>query len=527
MTPARAWGTSNLGASGLLEDRAPRLFRRATCPSEREHLEEMRQQPEVLDHLSEIDDPEAFCAAVRAGADFIDIRFTDLVGRAHHVTLPATGFAPPVFRNGIGFDGSSVPGFKSLEHGDMVLLPEPATAMVDEIGDRVVVSMIAGAAEATTKRLFPLDPRYIATRAEEVLASSGHADLSEWSPELEFYLFSSVDYDDAASGAFYRIGSAEAGWVDPEDPDAALGYRIQPGSGYHAAPPCDMHFDLRNEMVARLVEAGVPVKYHHHENGAPGQVEIELLPEPLVRSSDHLMLSKYIIRNTALEWGVSATFMPKPLPDEAGSGLHFHIRLERGKRPVLPGEGGYAGLSREGLSFIGGILSHGRALSAVTNASTNSYRRLQPGHEAPTNLFFSAGNRSAAIRIPAYATEPDQLTIEYRPGDATANPYLAMAALLAAGLDGLEKRIDPRESGYGPYDENIHDLENGLRSKIAPLPISLEEALDDLEREGAFLSESGIFPESFVPTWVRLKRDEAESVRLRPHPAEYGLYFDC
>ncbi|MFH1502916.1 MAG: type I glutamate--ammonia ligase [Candidatus Eisenbacteria bacterium] len=487
----------------------------------------MDERHDALDGLAETASNDEFAAAVRAGADFVDVRFVDLPGRWHHVTLPAQSFSPLVFERGIGFDGSSVPGFKTLERGDMVLVPDRMTALVDEVDDRVVVSVLASAADAGTKAPFPLDPRVIARRAEEVLQASGHADASLWSPELEFYVFSSVDYGEAGSGAFYQVESDEVGWVGQEDSEGCLGYRIQPGRGYHAVPPCDMHFDLRNEMVARMQEAGIPVKYHHHENGAPGQVEIELLAEPLVRSADHVMLGKYVVRNTAFEWGAAATFMPKPLADEAGSGLHFHIKLELGGRPVLHGEDGYAGLSREGLSFIGGILTHGRALSAVTNAATNSYRRLRSGHEAPTNLFFSAGNRSAAIRIPQYATEPETLTVEYRPGDATANPYLAMAALLAAGLDGMERKIDPKESGFGPFDENIHELGNGLRARIAPLPSSLEEALAELSRDGAFLADSGIFPAEFVPTWTEIKRREVESVRRHPHPSEYGLYFDC
>jgi glutamine synthetase len=276
-----------------------------------------------------------------------------------------------------------------------------------------------------------------------------------------------------------------------------------------------------------MEETGVPVKYHHHENGAAGQVEIEVQGEPLVVSADHLMWGKYIVRNTALEWDLAATFMPKPLPNEPGNGLHFHIRLMKGGTPVFHGENGYAGLSQKALHFIGGVLEHGRALAAITNPSTNSYRRLRPGYEAPTNLFFSAANRSAAIRIPKYATDPETKTIEYRPSDASGNPYLSMAALLAAGLDGMERKIDPRENGYGPFDRNIHDLPSSERDKIVPLPVTLEEALIELARDCAFLSDAGVFPEEFVPVWMGLKRAESEEVGGRPHPVEYGLYFDC
>ncbi len=488
----------------------------------------MEVQQELAVRLREADSARGFADIIRAGeADFVDLRYVDLPGRWRHVTLPTTHFDPSIFERGVGFDGSSVPGFKTVETGDMVLLPDRSTALVDEYGDHIVVSMIATAAEADTRVPFPLDPRIIAAGAEEVLRRSGHADVSLWSPELEFYVFSSVDYGDDASGAHYAVASDEAGWVDADEPAPGLGYRIQPRSGYQAVPPSDAHFDLRNEIVARMEEAGIPVKYHHHENGAAGQMEIEIHGEPLVRSADHLMLGKHIVRNTAADWDVAATFMPKPLPEEAGSGLHFHVRLVRGDEAVLHGEEGYAGLSRKALAFIGGILAHGRALTAITNPSTNSYRRLQPGHEAPTNLCFSAGNRSAAIRIPKYATEPEMKTIEYRPADATSNPYLVMAALVAAGLDGMEKAIDPKERGFGPFDRNIHDLPPEERARISPIPVCLDEALHELKKDGGFLAASGIFPADFVPAWIDLKRKEIEAIATRPHPTEYALYFDC
>lgn len=487
----------------------------------------MEELLDLAKTLRESTDDE-FVSAVRDSVvDFVDLRFADLIGRWRHVTLPSGHLPPELFSSGVGFDGSSVAGFKSVERGDMVLLPVRGTTLIDEVDGHVVLSMIASAAEADSRDPFALDPRSIARRAEDILAASGHADASLWSPELEFYVFSAADYDDAPDGAFYRVQSDETGWTDDEDSGAPLGYRIQPRSGYHAIPPCDTHFDLRNEIATRMEEAGIPVKYHHHENGAPGQVEIELLPEPLTLAADHIMLGKYIVRNTASEWDVSATFMPKPLSTEPGNGLHFHIKLTLDGAPVLHGENGYAGLSSKGLHFIGGILMHGRALAALTNPSTNSYRRLRPGFEAPTNLFFSAGNRSAAIRIPQYATRPDEKTIEYRPGDATANPYIAMSALLAAGLDGMERKIDPKEHGFGPFDENIHGALSPLRAEIVPLPASLEEALEELACDAQFLTGSGIFPREFPATWIELKEKEADVVRTRPHPSEYGLYFDC
>ncbi len=336
-----------------------------------------------------------------------------------------------------------------------------------------------------------------------------------------------MSFNEAPNGAHYRVTSAEAGWPQPGSDEPELGYHIRPRSGYHAIPPSDSHFEIRNEIAARMEETGIPVKYHHHENGAPGQLEIELEGEPLVQAADHVMWSKYIVRNTALDWDLSATFMPKPLPWEPGSGLHFHIKLMQDGNPVFQADNGYAGLSEKALFFIGGVLQHGRALAAVTSPSTNSYRRLRPGYEAPTNLFFSAANRSAAIRIPKYANEPLTKTIEYRSSDASGNPYLTMAALLAAGLDGMENRMDPRENGFGPIDVNIHDLSVAERDKIVPLPVTLEEALIELTSDNTFLSDTGIFPEAFVPAWIGLKRRESEEIGARPHPAEYGLYFDC
>jgi glutamine synthetase len=470
---------------------------------------------------------DEFARIVRDGADCVNLRYADLAGRWRHVTLSASRFGSEIFDRGVGIDGSSVAGFTAVESGDMVLLPDPSSVTVDEYGEHVVVSVIASVAEADTRNPFPLDPRLIAAAAERVLRESGHADVSLWSPELEFYVFTSVDYDDGRSGAFYDVESEEAGWVDADPGDRSLGHRILPGGGYQIAPPRDIYFDLRNEVAARMDEAGIPVKYHHHENGAPGQMEIEIHGEPLVQAADHIMLGKYIVVNTAADWDLAATFMPKPLPGEAGSGLHLHVRLLREGEPVLYGADGYASLSEEAFTFIGGILSHGRALAAITNPSTNSYRRLRPGYEAPTNLCFSAGNRSAAIRIPKYGTEPSMKTIEFRPADATANPYLAMAALVAAGLDGMERGIDARQHGFGPFDTNIHELPDGERKNIAPLPASLDEALSALEADGAFLTESGIFPSAFIPSWIDLKKREAELVASRPHPIEYSLYFDC
>lgn len=487
----------------------------------------MQQQNRLTAGLREAKSPEDFLDLLRSGGvDFVDLRFVDLPGRWRHVTVPAARLTSRLLSDGVGFDGSSA-GFKRVESGDMVLVPDLGSAAGSDDGGFLVVSMVCFAAEASSKTPFSLDPRVIATRAENVLRDSGIADVSIWSPELEFYVFDAAEYGDSPSGAFYEVSSVEADWRDPDDEEPGLGYRIRPGCGYHAVPPSDRNYDLRNEIVARMEAAGIPVKYHHHENGAAGQVEIEVHGESLVRAADNLMLAKYIVRNTAYEWGLAATFMPRPLPDECGSGLHFHLRLMRGEEPVFYDEDGYAGLSKTALFFIGGVLSHGRALTALTNPSTNSYRRLRPGFEAPTNLFFSAANRSAAIRIPEYATRPETKTVEYRPSDATCNPYLTMAAILAAGLDGLERRIDPSENGFGPFDRNVHALPQAERNMITPIPSSLPEALRALREDADFLTAAEVFPPDFVDHWIAIKEAEAERVATRPHPAEYDLYFDC
>jgi len=487
----------------------------------------MQQRRELTTSLRDAGTAEEFLKIVRSSPiDFLDLRFVDLPGRWRHVTLPVSRLGPELFSQGVGFDGSSA-GFKRVESGDMVLIPDRSSALLEDEGAYLTLSMVATAADAASKEPFTLDPRVIACRAVDALRDSGHADESIWSPELEFYVFDAVDYGTFASGAYYEIDSLEAGWCDPEDDEGSLGHRIRPGGGYHVMPPSDRNYDLRNEIVARMESAGIPVKYHHHENGAAGQVEIEIHGEPLVSAADHVMLAKHIVRNTAHEWGLSATFMPKPLPDECGSGLHFHLRLLRDGEPSFYDKTGYAGLSQQALHFIGGILSHGRALAALTNASTNSYRRLRPGFEAPTNLFFSAANRSAAIRIPEYGTTPETKTIEYRPSDASCNPYLAMAAILAAGLDGLQRRTDPGEHGFGPFDTNVHALPAEERDAITPIPTSLPEALAALRDDAGFLSDRGIFPDDFARLWIAQKSQEAETVATRPHPAEFDLSFDC
>jgi glutamine synthetase len=380
--------------------------------------------------------------------------------------------------------------------------------------------------EADTRAPFSGDPRSVARKAQEVLRASGVADRSLWGPEFEFYVFDSVKYINEGHRAMYEIDSAEAYW-NADDPKDTGGSRIPRHSGYHATPPLDRHHDLRSEVAHLLEERGIRVKYHHHEVGGPGQCEIEVERETLLRSGDIVVLAKYFVRMVASRHGKIATFMPKPLFGEAGSGMHFHQHLFLGDEPVFYDAEGYAGLSQTARAYVAGILDHGPALLALTNPSTNSFRRLIPGFEAPVNLFFSLANRSAAIRIPKYATEPDSKRIEFRPPDATCNPYLAMAGQLLAGLDGIARDLDPSEEGYGPIDENVFAMTEEEQRRIRPLPTSLKSALDALEADHEFLTRDGVFPEDLLEHWIRTKRDrDVLAIQSRPTPYELELYFD-
>ncbi len=453
----------------------------------------------------------------------VDLKFCDLWGRWRHLSLPATQFTPELMEQGIGFDGSSV-GLKSVKAGDMVLVPDLSTGMVDPFWETPTLSFICTTFEADTHAVFTNDPRNIAIRAEAYLRESGIADRSLWGPEFEFYIFDDVAFESGTNRASYRLDSNEADW---NSGTGGHGHYIPLHGGYHAIPPKDQLFRIRTEMTLHLEAMGMPVKYHHHEVGGPGQCEIETPMMGLVDAGDAALLVKYVAKMVANSRGKTVTFMPKPLYGEAGSGMHFHQHLFKEGVNLFYDPEGYGCMSRTALHYIGGLLTHGAALLALTNPSTNSYRRLVPGYEAPVNAFFSLGNRSAAVRIPKYANQPDSARMEFRPPDATCNIYLALAAQLLAGLDGIQREIDPTRAGFGPIDENIFAWGDDQLARIQRLPSSLDEALSALEADHEFLLAGGIFTEELIGQWISHKREvESLQVRNRPHPYEFSLYFD-
>ena len=470
---------------------------------------------------------QALQFAEEQNIEMVDLKFCDLFGRWHHLTMPVSQFDETVFTHGVGFDGSSIPGFKKLEAGDMVLIPDLSSMLIDKFWDQKTLSFICSAYEADTREQFKNDPRNIADRAEQYLKSTGIADLSLWSPEFEFYIFDNVTYVNDINLACYRIDSEEADWNSGADEEQNLGHKIPKQGGYHAIPPLDKLYNLRAAMVKHIEECDIPVRYHHHEVGGPGQSEIEIHHHPLLKACDVTMTIKYLIRMVAKQHMKTVTFMPKPLYNEAGSGMHIHIQLWKNGKNLFYDQAGYAGLSEEALFFIGGILKHGSALLAFTNPSTISYKRLVPGFEAPVKAIFGLANRSAAIRIPKYASTPETKRFEFRPPDATCNIYLAIAALLMAGIDGIQKRINPTKEGFGPYDINIFELPKSKLDKIKSMPTSLKEALDALKKDHKFLLAGDIFSEQLIENWIEHKYNkEFNEVRSRPHPYEISLYYD-
>jgi glutamine synthetase len=462
----------------------------------------------------------------------IDLKFIDLFGRWHHLSLPKSQLNMDMFKRGVPFDGSSTPGFKAVESGDMTLLPDVKTAKLDPFWDVPTLSFICSSAEADTLKLYKREPRSVAHKAEQYLIKTGIADQSLWSTEFEFYIFDSVAYKNDINMASYIIDSNEADWNSALEEGKNLGHKIPTHGGYHAIPPLDALFDVRTEMVRTVEEGGIPVRYHHHEVGGPGQSEIEILDDTLTNMGDITMWIKYVVKMVVVKMvarkhGHTVTFMPKPLYNEAGNGMHFHQHLFKKGKPLFYDRKGYAGLSKLALYYIGGLLTHGGALLAFTNPSTNSFKRLVPGFEAPVKLFFSLANRSAAIRIPLYAQNPEEKRMEFRPPDATCNVYLALAAQLMAGIDGIRKRIDPTKAGFGPIDENVFALPKKEKDKIASVPTTLKEALDALQKDHKFLLEGGVFTKDILDVWIDHKlNNEYHEVRNRPHPYEISLYYD-
>lgn len=465
-----------------------------------------------------------FC--VKNDIKMIDFKMIDIKGRWRHLTIPYERFTPETLENGIGFDGSNY-GYAPVEKSDMVFIPDLSTAFTDPFCEVPTLSMIGDIFFiGNPHRRFDQDPRTIADAAENYLRSTGIADEMRIGPEFEFFIFDQVSYECRPQRTGFQIDASQAEWNSGNTNEQNLGFKIPQKGGYHIDIPFDVNYNLRSHMCMLLEERGVKVKYHHHEVAGPGQVEIEVEFGTMREMADKTMLIKYLVRNAAFQAGKTATFMPKPLQGEAGNGMHVHMHLFKNGEPIFYDDNGYSNLSKQALYFIGGVLKHAPALCALTNPSTNSYKRLVPGYEAPVSICFATANRSAVIRIPAYAKLPSQKRFEYRAGDATCNPYLAYSAMLMAGIDGMLNQIDPSEQGFGPYDVNLYNLPESEKSKIKGLPTSLEAALDALEEDHEFLLAGNVFPKRLIEIWIELKRKEASQIALTPHPLEFGLYYD-
>jgi glutamine synthetase len=451
----------------------------------------------------------------------LDLRFTDIPGLWHHVSYPIDQLTPESFEEGFGMDGSSIRGWAAIHESDMLLIPDPSWFTLDAFTEVPTLVMIADVRDPVTKQRYDKDPRYIATKAEMYLNSTGIADTCYMGAEAEFFIFDNVRFDQRENFGFYYIDAEEGRWNSGRE-ENNLGYRPRYKEGYFPVPPTDHYQDLRTEMVLAMQGAGLKVECHHHEVATGGQTEIDLVFDALKRAADHMMLYKYVTRNVANQCGKTVTFMPKPLFQDNGSGMHTHQSLWKGGQPLFAGDG-YAGFSQLGLWYIGGLIAHGPALSAIIAPTTNSYKRLVPGFEAPVNLAYSRRNRSAACRIPMYSASPKAKRVEFRPPDPSCNPYLAFSAMLMAGLDGIENKIDPGQ----PLDKDIYDLGPEEMAKVPSMPGSLEDALDALEADYQFLLKGDVFTEQLLRTYIDYKREkEVQAVKLRPHPYEFALYYD-
>lgn len=459
--------------------------------------------------------------ARKQGVKMVDIKFVDTFGSWQHFSVPVRELTAECFDEGMGFDGSSIRGWKSIEASDMLAMPDPATAFVDPFCSVPTLSLTCTIAETGTKEAYNRDPRGIAHRAEKYLQKTGVADAAVFGPEAEFFVFDNVQYDSKANGTFYSVDSAEGIWNMGRDEMPNLGHKIRHKEGYFPVAPSDSFQDLRTEMCLIMEELGVKIERHHHEVATAGQAEIDYRFDTLVKSADAMMVYRYVVKNVASKHGKTATFMPKPLYGDNGSGMHTHQSLWKKGKPLFAGNE-YAGLSQMALYYIGGLLKHAPTLCAFCNPTTNSYKRLVPGYEAPVNLAYSSRNRSAAIRIPTYSGSPKARRVEYRPPDPAANPYLAFAAMLMAGLDGIQNKIDPGE----PMDKNLYELPPEELAKVPQVPGSLGEALSKLEKDQEFLLKGDVFTADFIEMWISAKRKEVDALRLRPHPFEFSMYYD-
>lgn len=456
--------------------------------------------------------------------EMIDFRFTDMPGTWQHFSIPAHQLSEELFEDGLGFDGSSIRGFKEIHESDMLLMLDPDSAFMDQVLEIPTLVIICDVYDPLTRQPYNRDPRYVAKKAEAYLKQTGIADTSYWGPEAEFFIFNDVRYGSGTNNAFYYIDSQEGWWKSGEDLKPNLGAQIAPKRGYFPVPPADSLQDVRSKMVIALEKAGVDIEVHHHEVATAGQAEIDMRYDTMTRMADKVMIYKYIVKNVARANGLTATFMPKPLFGDNGSGMHVHTSLWNGSTNCFYDESGYASLSDNAKYYIGGLLKHAPALLALAAPTTNSYRRLVPGYEAPVNLAYSQRNRSAICRIPVYSKSPKAKRIEFRAPDPSCNPYLTFAALLMAGLDGIQNRIDPG----APADKDLYELPPEEAKLIKQVPGSLQDVLRALEADHEFLLKGDVFTTDLIDAYISYKIEaEVDPIRMRPHPHEFTLYFDA
>jgi glutamine synthetase len=468
--------------------------------------------------------PKEVLAQIRAKeVRAVDLRFMDFPGLWQHFTIPAEALTEAVFEEGLGFDGSSIRGWQAINESDMLVLPVAETAFIDPFCKDKTLTMICNIQDPLTKEDYTRDPRNVGRKAVNYMKSTGIADTAFFGPEVEFFIFDDVRYDQTQNSGYYYLDSIEGAWNTGRQEAPNLAHKLRYKEGYFPCPPSDAMHDLRSEMMLTMVECGLKIEAHHHEVATGGQGEIDMQYAPLVEMADNVLKYKYIVKNVARKYGKTATFMPKPLFMDNGTGMHVHTSLWKDGKNLYAGSG-YAGLSELALYAIGGLLRHARALCAFTNPTTNSYKRLVAGYEAPVHLAYSRRNRSASIRIPVYSPNPKAKRLEYRCPDGASNPYLAFAGMLMAMLDGIKNKIKPGEA----LDKDIYDLEPEELADVPKTPPTLEDALTSLERDHEFLLHGDVFTPDVISTWIWYKRDkEVEAIRLRPHPYEFALYYDC
>jgi glutamine synthetase len=457
------------------------------------------------------------------GIEIVDFRFCDLPGLMQHFSVPAHELTNDGFAEGYGFDGSSIRGFQEIQESDMLLFPDANTAIIDPFRQHKTLNINCFVKDPVTGESYSRDPRYIAQKAEDYLVSTGIADTAYFGPEAEFYVFNDVRFEQTTHSAMYSVDSVEGVWNSAKDEGPNLGFKPRYKEGYFPVPPMDHFQDLRSEMILQMEALGIEIEVQHHEVGTAGQAEIDMRFDTLLTMADKLMLYKYVVKNVARAHGLTATFMPKPIFQDNGSGMHVHSSLWKDGEPLFYSELGYAGLSDIGRWYIGGLLKHAPAILAFAAPTTNSYKRLVPGYEAPVNLVYSQRNRSAACRIPIYSKSPKAKRVEFRCPDPSANPYLAFSAIVMAGIDGVLNKIEPPD----PVDKDLYDLPPEELAMVPQVPGSLDESLAALEADHDFLTTGGVFTDDLLDTWISYKRaNEIDEVRLRPHPWEFYLYYD-